>query len=176
MQKLQKMAPHLRQLQEKYKKLKPGDPRRADVEKELMTMNKAQFGGCFVMLLQFPLLFAFINMMSVAIELRGAPWIWWIRDLSLKDPLYILPILMGVAMFIQMKMSPTSPDPAQARIMLITPILVTVLFLLYANASGLTLYWLTGNVIGIIQQWFIRKYWSDDDGGKPHPRGEAAPA
>jgi YidC/Oxa1 family membrane protein insertase len=176
MQKMQKMAPHLRQLQEKYKKLKPGDPRRSDVERELMSMNKQQMSGCLPMLLQMPLLFAFLNMMSAAIELRGAPWIWWIRDLSLQDPLYILPILMGVAMFVQMKMSPTSPDPAQARIMLITPVLVTLLFLWYGSAAGLTLYWLTGNVISIFQQWFIRKYWSDDDDGKSRQRGEVAPA
>ncbi len=72
------MAPHLKQLQEKYKKLKPGDPKRAEVEKELMAMNKQQLGGCLPMLLQMPLLFAFLNMMAAAIELRGAPWILWI--------------------------------------------------------------------------------------------------
>jgi YidC/Oxa1 family membrane protein insertase len=109
------------------------------------------------------LLFAFLNMMTAAIELRGAPWILWIQDLSRGDEpfWYILPILMGVAMFVQMKMSPTSPDPAQARIMMMTPVLVTILFLWYRSASGLTLYWLTGNVISIAQQWFIRNYWTD---------------
>jgi YidC/Oxa1 family membrane protein insertase len=163
MQKMQKNMPHLKQLQEKYKKLKPGDPKRAEVEKELMEINKQQLSGCLPMLLQFPLLLAFFNMITAATELRGAPWILWIKDLSQPDHLYILPILMGVAMFVQMKMSPTSPDPAQAKMMLITPVLVTILFLWYQSASGLTLYWLTGNVIGIVQQWFIRKYWSDDD-------------
>ena len=158
MQRMQKHAPHLRQLQEKYKKLKPGDPKRAEVEKELMEMNKQQLSGCLPMLLQMPLLFAFLNMMTVAIELRGAPWLW-IQDLS--QPGYVLPILMGVAMFVQMKMSPTSPDPAQARMALLTPILITVLFLWYQSASGLSLYWFAGNVIGIGQQWFIKKHWSD---------------
>jgi YidC/Oxa1 family membrane protein insertase len=177
MQKMQKLAPHLKQLQEKYKKLKAGDPRRAEVEKELMEMNKQQLSGCLPMLLQMPLLFAFLNMMSAAIDLRGAPWILWIKDLSAEDHLFILPILMGVAMFIQMKMSPTSPDPAQARMMLITPVLVTLLFLWYRSASGLTLYWLTGNVISIGQQWFIRKYWADGDDAGPRPtRGQPAPA
>ena len=175
MQKMQKMAPQLKQLQDKYKKLKAGDPRRAEVEKELMAINKQQLSGCLPMLLQMPLLFAFLNMMTAAVELRGAPWILWIKDLSIPDPLYILPISMGVAMFIQMKMSPTSPDPAQARMMLITPVLVTVLFLWYGSASGLTLYWLTGNVISIGQQWFIRKYWADDDVIRP-TRGQPAPA
>jgi YidC/Oxa1 family membrane protein insertase len=177
MQRMQKLAPHLKQLQEKYKKLKAGDPKRAEVEKELMEMNKQQLSGCLPMLLQMPLLFAFLNMMSAAIELRGAPWILWIKDLSVEDHLFILPILMGVAMFIQMKMSPTSPDPAQARMMLITPVLVTLLFLWYRSASGLTLYWLTGNVISIGQQWFIRKYWADGgDAGSRSTRGQPAPA
>jgi YidC/Oxa1 family membrane protein insertase len=175
MQKMQKMAPQLKQLQDKYKKLKPGDPKRAEVEKELMAINKQQLSGCLPMLLQMPLLFAFLNMMTAAIELRGAPWILWIRDLSVEDPLFILPVLMGVAMFIQMKMSPTSPDPAQARMMLITPVLVTILFLWYRSASGLTLYWLTGNVISIGQQWFIRKYWADEGGLRP-TRGQPSPA
>jgi YidC/Oxa1 family membrane protein insertase len=172
MQKMQKLAPHLRQLQEKYKKLKAGDPKRAEVEKELMAMNKQQLSGCLPMLLQMPLLFAFLNMITAAIELRGAPWILWIKDLSVEDHLFILPILMGVAMFIQMKMVPASPDPAQAKMMMITPVLVTLLFLWYRSASGLTLYWLTGNVISIGQQWFIRKYWSDD-GGPRLTRGQA---
>ncbi len=165
MQKMQKLAPQMRTLQDKYKKLKPGDPKRAEVEQELMEMNKQQLSGCLPMLLQMPLLFAFLNMINAAIELRGAPWLLWIKDLSQPDHLYILPISMGVAMFVQMKMSPTSPDPSQAKMMMITPILVTLLFLWYQSASGLTLYWLTGNVIGIVQQWFIKKYWKDNDPG-----------
>lgn len=174
MQKMQKMAPQLKQLQEKYKKLKAGDPKRAEVERELMAINKQQLSGCLPLLLQMPLLFAFLNMITAAVELRGAPWILWIRDLSVEDPLFILPILMGVAMFVQMKMSPTSPDPAQARMMMITPVLVTILFLWYRSASGLTLYWLTGNVISIGQQWFIKKFWADDD-VRP-ARGQPSPA
>ncbi|HET9218917.1 MAG TPA: membrane protein insertase YidC [Terriglobia bacterium] len=174
MQKMQKMAPQLKQLQEKYKKLKAGDPKRAEVEKELMAINKQQLSGCLPLLLQMPLLFAFLNMITAAVELRGAPWILWIKDLSVEDPLFILPILMGVAMFVQMKMSPTSPDPAQARMMMITPVLVTILFLWYRSASGLTLYWLTGNVISIGQQWFIKKFWADDD-VRP-ARGQPSPA
>jgi len=173
MQRMQKLAPHMRTLQDKYKKLKPGDPKRAEVEQELMEMNKQQLSGCLPMLLQMPLLFAFLAMMNAAIELRGAPWLLWIKDLSRPDSLYILPISMGVAMFVQMKMSPTSPDPAQAKMMMITPILVTLLFLWYQSASGLTLYWLTGNVIGIVQQQIIKKYWKDkdsDSGSARRPR------
>lgn len=171
-QKMQKMAPQMRQLQDKYKKLKPGDPKRAEVEKELMDINKQQLGGCLPMLLQMPFLFAFLAMMTNAIELRGAPWILWVKDLSVPDHLYILPVLMGVAMFVQMKLSPAPPDPAQARMMMITPVLVTILFLWFQSASGLTLYWLTGSVIGIAQQWFIRQYWSDGTGKPNRPRRE----
>ena len=128
------------------------------------------------MVLQIPVFLGFYNMMFVAIELRGAPWIFWINDLSQPDRWNVLPLLMGVAMFVQMKMSPTSPDPAQAKMMLITPVLVTILFLWYQSASGLTLYWFTGNVIGIAQQWFIRKYWSGEDSKPRGPHREAAPA
>ena len=170
MQRMQKMAPQMRTLQDKYKKLKPGDPKRTEVEKELMEINKQQLSGCLPMLLQMPVFFAFLNMMNAAIELRGAPWMLWITDLSKPDHLFILPILMGAAMFVQMKMSPTSPDPAQAKIMMITPVLVTLLFLWYQSPSGLTLYWLTGNVIGILQQRVIKEYWTDDSSGKPKRR------
>lgn len=170
MQRMQKLAPQMRTLQDKYKKLKPGDPKRTEVEQELMEMNKQQLSGCLPMLLQMPLLFAFMNMMNAAIELRGAPWLLWLKDLSQPDHLYILPLSMGAAMFVQMKMSPTSPDPAQAKMMMITPILVTLLFLWYQSPAGLTLYWLTGNVIGIAQQWFIKKYWRDTDPTPRRPR------
>jgi YidC/Oxa1 family membrane protein insertase len=177
MQRMQKLAPQMKTLQDKYKKLKAGDPKRAEVEQELMAMNKQQLAGCLPMLLQMPLLFAFLNMMNAAIELRGAPWILWIKDLSMPDHLYILPISMGVAMFVQMKMGPTSPDPAQAKMMMISPILVTVLFLWYQSAAGLTLYWLTGNVIGIIQQWIIKNYWKDSGNEPPRrPRKQPQPA
>jgi YidC/Oxa1 family membrane protein insertase len=170
MQRMQKHAPQLKQLQDKYKKLKPGDPKRTEIEKQIMEMNKQQLAGCLPMLMQMPLLFAFLNMMSAAIQLRGAPWILWIKDLSQPD--IVLPILFGLAMFIQMKLGPTSPDPAQAKMAYFTPILITILFLWYGSASGLSLYWLTGNVIGIGQQWFIKNYWPDGDDDKSRHRSD----
>jgi YidC/Oxa1 family membrane protein insertase len=176
MQKMQKLAPQMKTLQDKYKKLKPGDPKRTEVEQELMQMNKQQLSGCLPMLLQMPLLFAFMNMMNAAIELRGAPWLLWIKDLSTPDHLYILPLSMGAAMFVQMKMSPTSPDPAQAKMMMIMPILVTLLFLWYQSPAGLTLYWLTGNVIGIAQYWIIKTYWKDSDSETPRRPRKPLPA
>lgn len=159
MLRMQKLAPHMKALQEKYKKLKAGDPKRTEVEAELMQMNKEQLSGCLPSLLQMPLLFAFWNMLSVSIELRGAPWILWVHDLSRADPYYILPILMSLSMFISQKMTPTTADPAQAKMMLIMPF-VLLIMLLWAQ-SGVALYWLTSNVVGIGQQYFIRKHWAD---------------
>lgn len=165
MQKMQKMAPQIRSLQEKYKKLKAGDPKRAEVEAELMRVNKEQMSGCLPSLLQMPLLLAFWSMLSVSIELRNAPWILWIKDLSLHDPYYVIPILMGVSMFLAQKMMPTSMDPAQAKVMMIMP-LIFLFFFLWAQ-SGVALYWLTSNVVGIGQTWFIKEYWSGDDSKAP---------
>ena len=99
-----------------------------------------------------------------SIELRRAPWILWIKDLSQYDPYYVIPILMAVAMFVQQKMTPTANvDPAQAKMMMVMPLLFIFMFL--STSSGLALYWLTSNVIGVGQQVFINKYWS--------PRAEA---
>jgi YidC/Oxa1 family membrane protein insertase len=163
MQKMQKIQPQLKTLMDKQKKLKQTDPRRAEVQQEIMNLYNEHgvnpMGGCLPMLLQMPLLIAFYSMLSVSIELRGAPWILWIRDLSQPENLLIpvLPLLMAASMMIQQKMTPTTVDPAQAKTMMLMPIMMTFIFL-WAQ-SGLTLYWLTSNVVGIGQQWFIRKYW-----------------
>jgi YidC/Oxa1 family membrane protein insertase len=105
-----------------------------------------------------PFFFAFWNMLSVSIEMRQAPWMLWIRDLSQHDPYYILPILMAGTMYLMQRMMPTTMDPAQAKIMMIMPLMFTFFFL-WAQ-SGLVLYWLTSNVVGIGQQAFINKYWT----------------
>jgi YidC/Oxa1 family membrane protein insertase len=164
MQKMQKLQPQMRTLQDRYKKLKANDPRRAEVQMEMMNLYKANgvnpMGGCLPLLLQMPLLFAFWNMLSVSIDLRQAPWILWVKDLSQYDPYYIIPILMAVSMIISQKMMPTTVDPAQAKMMLIMPVLLTAMFLWLQ--SGVTLYYLTSNVVGIGQQWFIKKYWSSE--------------
>jgi YidC/Oxa1 family membrane protein insertase len=172
MQKMQKLAPHMKSLQEKYKKLKAGDPKRAEVEAELTKMTGQQMSGCLPSLLQMPLLFAFWSMLSVSIELRQAPWILWLKDLSQHDPYYVIPIMMGASMFISQKMMPTSMDPAQAKMMMIMP-LVFLGFFLWAQ-SGVALYWLTSNVVGIAQTWFIKKYWSEDEPGKAVARQRKA--
>jgi YidC/Oxa1 family membrane protein insertase len=168
MLKMQKIQPQMRRLQDQYKKLKPNDPRRAQVQSEMMGLYKEHgvnpMGGCLPLLLQMPLLFGFYSALAYSIELRRAPWILWVKDLSQHDPYYVIPILMAIAMIVQQKVTPTtSVDPAQARMMMLMPLMMTFLFLSYA--SGLALYWLTGSVVGIGQQIFINKYWS--------PRAEA---
>ena len=107
------------------------------------------------MLLQIPVLFAFYNILSAAIELRHAPWILWIVDLSAKDPYYVLPIVMGASQFLQQKMTPTAGDPMQRKMFALMPIFFTILFLGFP--SGLVLYWLTNNVLGIGQQYLYKR-------------------
>jgi YidC/Oxa1 family membrane protein insertase len=164
MLKMQKIQPQMRTLQDRYKKLKANDPRRAEVQSQMMGLYKEHgvnpLGGCFPLLLQMPVLIGLYSMLSVSIELRRAPWLGWITDLSRPEMLLIpvLPILMTISMIVMQKMTPTTVDPAQAKMMMIMPIMF--LFMFWRAQSGLTLYWLTGNVIGIAQQVFINKYWS----------------
>jgi YidC/Oxa1 family membrane protein insertase len=172
MQKMQKVQPQMRTLQDKYKKLKANDPKRVEVQSQMMNLYKEHginpMSGCLPLLLQMPFLIAFWKMLSVSIELRHAPWMFWLTDLSRPDPYYIMPILMAVSMFITQKMTPTTADPVQARMMMIMPIMFSVLFI--SAQSGLMLYWLTSNVVGIGQQFVINKYWSSRDTEAPKNR------
>ena len=115
--------------------------------------------GCLPLLAQFPILIGFYNMLTVAVELRGAPFFGWIQDLSLKDPYYITPILMGVTMFVQQKMAMSKiKDPQQLqqqRMMLFMPIMFTVICV--QMPSGLVLYWFVNNLLGIGQQWLVNR-------------------
>jgi YidC/Oxa1 family membrane protein insertase len=172
MQKMQKVQPQMRTLQDKYKKLKANDPKRVEVQSQMMNLYKEHginpMSGCLPLLLQMPFLIAFWKMLSVSIELRHAPWMFWVTDLSRPDPYYIMPILMAASMFITQKMTPTTADPVQARMMMIMPIMFSVLFI--SAQSGLMLYWLTSNVVGIGQQFLINKYWSSTDTEAPKNR------
>ena len=153
MKKLQTIQPMMAELKEKYKK----DPQK--MQQETMALYKKYkvnpIGGCLPMLLQIPVFIALYNVLLRAIELRGAPFILWITDLSVKDPYYVLPIVMGITMVIQQKMTPSGMDPAQAKIMMLMPIIFTFMFLSFA--SGLVLYWLVNNVLGIAQQFYSNK-------------------
>ncbi len=153
MKKLQDIQPRMAEIKEKYKK----DPQK--MQKEIMELYKKHkvnpMGGCLPMLLQIPVFFALYKVLLIAIELRGAPFMLWIKDLSVKDPYYILPIIMGATMVIQQKMTPSTMDPTQQKIMMIMPIVFTLMFLTFP--SGLVLYWLVNNVLSIAQQWHMNK-------------------
>jgi YidC/Oxa1 family membrane protein insertase len=112
-------------------------------------------GGCLPILIQIPVFIALYYVLLESVELRQAPWCLWIKDLSIKDPLYILPIIMGISMFLQQKMNPPPADPIQAKVLMIMPLFFTLLFLQFP--SGLMLYWIVNNFLSILQQQFITK-------------------
>jgi YidC/Oxa1 family membrane protein insertase len=153
MRKMQEIQPEMKAIQDRYAKLKMSDPARSKMNVEVMNLYRERgvnpASGCVPMLLTFPVLIAFYSMLSVAIELRGAPFIGWIHDLSAPDPFYVLPVLMGASMFVQQKMTPTAADPMQQKMMLVMPLVLTVTSFWWA--SGLLLYWTTSNVWGVGQ-------------------------
>ena len=159
MRKMQEVQPEMKAIQDRYSKLKMTDPGRAKMNQEIMALYKERgvnpASGCVPMLLTLPVLFAFYSMLSVAIELRGAPFILQIRDLSAHDPWFVWPALMGITMFIQQKMTPSTADPVQQRVMLIMPLMLTV-FMAY-SAAGLVIYWTVSNVWGIGQQMITNR-------------------
>ena len=154
MRKMQDVQPEVKAIQDRYKNLKMSDPARAKMNNELMALYKERgvnpASGCVPMLLTLPVLFAFYSMLSVAIELRGAPFIGQIHDLSAHDPWFVWPVVMGITMFIQQRMTPSTADPVQQKVMLVMPIMMSAMFL-YA-ASGLVIYWTVSNIWGIGQQ------------------------
>ncbi len=112
-------------------------------------------GGCLPILVQIPVFIALYWVLLESVELRQAPWILWIKDLSTRDPYFVLPILMGITMFIQQKLNPAPVDPIQAKVMTFLPIVFTFFFLFFP--SGLVLYWVVNNTLSIAQQWYITR-------------------
>ena len=155
MKKMQAIQPEVKAIQDRYAKYKYTDPERQKMNTEMMALYKTKgvspAGGCVPMLLTMPILLAFYNLLSQAIELRGAPFVGWIHDLAAKDPLYIWPVLMGITMFVQQRMMPSTADPTQQKIFMIMPIMFTFMFL--AAPSGLVIYWLVSNLLTIGQQY-----------------------
>jgi YidC/Oxa1 family membrane protein insertase len=169
MAQMKKIQPLMSEIKEKYKDDKK------KMNEEMMALYKTYkvnpLGGCLPMVVQIPVFFALYRMLYGAIELRHAPFIWWINDLSAPDRLFrfdfhvpfmqppygipVLTIIMGVTMFIQQKMSPPAGDPTQAKMMMLMPIVFTVIFINFS--SGLVLYWLVNNVISMVQQYYIQK-------------------
>ncbi len=163
MKKMQKVQPKVESIKNKYKKSRTDSDQRQKMNVEMMSLYKQEginpMGGCLPILLQLPILWGFYGLLGRAIELRGAPFIWWIHDLSAKDPYYITPILMTVTMFIQQAITPTSVDPAQKRMFMIMPLVFGWIFKEFP--SGLVLYWLVQNILTIAQQMIMNKYWKD---------------
>lgn len=163
MKKMQKVQPKVNALKDKYKKAKTDADQRQKMNTEMMKLYQQEginpMSGCLPILLQLPILWAFYGLLSNAIELRGAEFILWIRDLSAPDPYYITPILMTVTMFIQQWMTPTTLDPVQKKIFMVLPLVFGFIFKDFP--SGLVLYWLVQNVLTIIQQGIMNRYWKD---------------
>ena len=158
--KMQKLQPQMKAIQEKYKKYPMRDPRRADMNTEISALYKEHganpAGGCLPLVIQMPFLFAFYSMLGVAIELRHAPFLW-LHDLSSPDKLFVLPVLIVISTLFVQKMTPAAGmDPAQQRMMTIMmPLMLG--FFSWSLASGLSLYWVVGNIIAIIQQYVMNR-------------------
>lgn len=153
MKEMQKLQPKMAELKEKFKNDR--DAMNRAVMELYKTHKVNPMGGCLPMLVQIPVFFALYKALMFSIELRHAPFMLWITDLSAKDPYYVTPIIMGVTMFIQQKMTPTNMDPIQAKMMLALPVVFTFMFLSFP--SGLVLYWLINNILTIAQQAYINK-------------------
>jgi YidC/Oxa1 family membrane protein insertase len=170
--KMQRVAPEIKQIQEKYKKYSMRDPRKAEMNKEVMAVYSREgvnpAGGCIPQLLQMPIWFGLYRALQGTIEMRHAPWFGWITDLSAKDPYYILPILMGLSMYLATKMTPmTASDPQQQAMMKFMPIGMAGMFVVIPYPSGLAVYILTSSLVGVAQQWWLNR---------KHPLPAAAPA
>jgi len=174
MRKMQDLQPEVKAIQDRYAKLKMTDPGRQKMNVELMNLYRERgvnpASGCVPMLLTFPVLFAFYSLLSQAIELRGAPFFGWIHDLSRYDPLFVTPLLMGATMVWQQKLTPTSADPTQQKVMMFMPIMFTFMFLW--APSGLVIYWLVSNVWAIGQQYLTNYMIGPPRARAARPPGE----
>lgn len=153
MAKMRKLGPKLQEMKEQF-----GDDRQK-MSQAMMELYKKEkvnpMGGCLPILVQMPVFIALYWTLLESVELRQAPWLGWIHDLSQMDPYFILPLIMGASMFIQQMLNPTPPDPVQAKVMKMMPVIFTFFFLFFP--AGLVLYWVTNNTLSIIQQYFITK-------------------
>ena len=153
MAKMRKVSPRLKTLKERY-----GDDRQK-MNQAMMELYKTEkinpMGGCLPILVQIPVFIALYWALLESVDLRQAPFIFWIKDLSVMDPFYVLPIVMGISMVIQQRLNPPPPDPIQAKIMMALPFVFTIFFAFFP--AGLVLYWVINNVLSIAQQWVITK-------------------
>ena len=167
MRKMQALNPRMQAIRDRYRpklKDKQGRPNlemQRKMNEEVMALYKAEgvnpVGGCLPLLVQMPILYAFYRLLSTSVELRHAPWMLWVHDLSAPDPHLILPLIMGATQFLQVKLAPQSGDPAQRRLFMLMPLFMLIFFL--SAPSGLVLYWLTNNILTIIQQAVYNRFW-----------------
>lgn len=150
---MRKLTPRIQALKDRY-----GDDKQR-MQAAMMEMYKKEkinpLGGCLPMLIQMPFFIALYWVLMESVELRQAPWILWIQDLSIKDPYFILPVIMGASMYVQQKLNPAPPDPMQAKMIMALPFVFTVMFAFFP--SGLVLYWVMNNILSIAQQYVITK-------------------
>lgn len=153
MAKMRVLGPRLQRMKELY-----GNDK-AKLQQEMMSLYRTEkinpLGGCLPILVQIPVFIALYWVLLGSVEMRHAPWLGWIQDLSAKDPYFILPVIMAVSMLIQMKLNPTPPDPIQAKVMMAMPVVFGFMFLWFP--SGLVLYWVVNNTLSIAQQWQITR-------------------
>ena len=153
MAKMKLVAPRLQALKEKF-----GDDRQK-LNTAMMEMYRTEkinpLGGCLPILVQIPVFISLYYVLGSSVELRGAPWIWWIKDLAVQDPYFILPVVMMGTMFIQMRLNPTPPDPLQAKVMMFMPLVFGAMMFFFP--SGLVLYWCVNNILSIAQQWYVMR-------------------
>ncbi|MCK5093011.1 MAG: membrane protein insertase YidC, partial [Gammaproteobacteria bacterium] len=150
---MRKLQPRMKAMKERH-----GDDKQA-FQKAMMEMYKKEkinpLGGCLPILVQIPVFIALYWVLLESVEMRQAPFILWIQDMSAQDPYYVLPVLMGLTMLLQQKLNPAPIDPVQAKVMMALPFVFTVFFLFFP--SGLVLYWVVNNTLSIAQQWVITK-------------------
>lgn len=155
---MRKLQPKLQALRERY-----GDDK-AKISQATMELYKQEkvnpLGGCLPIVIQIPVFIALYWVLLESVELRQAPFILWIKDLSDADPYHVLPLIMGATMLIQQKLNPAPPDPMQAKVMMFLPVLFTGLF--WGFPAGLVLYWIVNNTLSILQQWYITRKFSDE--------------
>jgi YidC/Oxa1 family membrane protein insertase len=153
MARMKEVQPRLLVMREQYK----GEPQK--LNQAMMEMYRKEkinpLGGCLPVVIQIPVFISLYWVLLSSVEMRNAPWVAWIQDLSVPDPYYILPIIMAASMFVQTKLNPTPPDPIQAKVMLYMPLIFSVMFFFFP--AGLVLYWVVNNLLSIAQQWQINQ-------------------
>ena len=159
MARMKEVQPRLMAMREQYK----SEPQK--LNQAMMEMYRKEkinpLGGCLPVVIQIPVFIALYWVLLSSVEMRGAPWVLWIHDLSVPDPYYILPVIMAISMFVQTKLNPTPPDPIQAKVMMYMPIIFSVMFFFFP--AGLVLYWVVNNLLSIAQQWQINQMFGKKD-------------